>query len=372
MATPDQLEAWERAGLYDPAGPAAADRLAVLEFLAGRDLEITDVMGLAPEVELSWVPFAPLVSPTGSLTLVELAAATGWEVEELAAFLRNCGLPVPRDDQAVFDVQHTAAFAALHQVGQVFSDSVGPKLALVMGTSLGALAEAVVAALLQEIYDSEIDTGRTELERAQFNARAFDTLNESMNALTVLVTLHVQAAAARWLTAVDDVETGSLRAAVGFIDLVGFPQVSRNASLIDLRRLVDRFESVAHEIVADHEGRLVKHIGDAVMFISTTAAQACAIGLDFIERFADSSDRIAPRGGIAMGSLLARQGDYYGPVVNLSARIADQAVPDEILVAEPIPTEGPDDLAFRPAGRRLLKGFDDPVELWSVARRTGR
>lgn len=76
---------------------------------------------------------------------------------------------------------------------------------------------------------------------------------------------------------------------------------------------------------------------------------------------------------MAIGNLLAHQGDYYGPVVNLSARIAEQAVPDEILVAGPAPAEAGDDpgLVFTPAGRRMLKGFDQPVELWSVTRRSG-
>jgi class 3 adenylate cyclase len=57
--------------------------------------------------------------------------------------------------------------------------------------------------------------------------------------------------------------------------------------------------------------------------------------------------------------------------VNLASRVADTAVPGEVLVdagarAEAI--EISDQLAFAGAGRRMLKGFDEPVPLWSVTR----
>ena len=64
---------------------------------------------------------------------------------------------------------------------------------------------------------------------------------------------------------------------------------------------------------------------------------------------------MTPRGGIDVGPLLAREGDYYGPPVNVASRLAQLAVPDEILVTANVrsdPTSS--DLEFAPAGRRLL------------------
>lgn len=60
--------------------------------------------------------------------------------------------------------------------------------------------------------------------------------------------------------------------------------------------------------------------------------------------------------------MLFRHGDYYGPVVNLAARLADQAVPGELLVDD-VTAADARDLVFEPGGRRELKGFDKPVRV---------
>ena len=69
------------------------------------------------------------------------------------------------------------------------------------------------------------------------------------------------------------------------------------------------------------------------------------------------------------GEVLVRAGDYYGPEVNLAARLADEAVPLEILATSAL-REAADGagLAFEPGGRRMLQGFDEAVAVWSVER----
>jgi class 3 adenylate cyclase len=65
--------------------------------------------------------------------------------------------------------------------------------------------------------------------------------------------------------------------------------------------------------------------------------------------------------------MVVRGGDYYGPIVNLAARIAEQAVPDELLVTpELVARARRPGLRFEPAGKRMLKGFDAPVGLMTV------
>ena len=77
---------------------------------------------------------------------------------------------------------------------------------------------------------------------------------------------------------------------------------------------------------------------------------------------------------MSFGDLTIRRGDYYGPVVNVASRLVDQAVPGEVLVITPVvdalgarngPRAG---FAFTPAGRRMLRGFADPVEVWTLRR----
>jgi class 3 adenylate cyclase len=82
--------------------------------------------------------------------------------------------------------------------------------------------------------------------------------------------------------------------------------------------------------------------------------------------------------------MLFRGGDYYGPEVNLASRLVDTAVPGEVLVDRSVleavravdPDAGaggvgqsvgcPSKLDFEPGGRRVLKGFAQPVTVWTL------
>jgi adenylate cyclase len=65
--------------------------------------------------------------------------------------------------------------------------------------------------------------------------------------------------------------------------------------------------------------------------------------------------------------VVARQGDYYGEVVNLASRLADLAIPGEVLADDHLRrASARSSLVFEGAGRRQLKGFDQPVAVYSV------
>jgi len=158
--------------------------------------------------------------------------------------------------------------------------------------------------------------------------------------------------------------------AIGFVDLVGFTPLSQQMPVDELGAVVDDFEAVAHDTVASHGGQVVKLIGDEVMFVAIDAISASEIALELVERFGEEG-RVTPRGGVAFGEVLTRGGDYYGPVVNLASRIGDLAVPNEILVTNEVRARSERALAplrFDAAGRRMLKGFDEPIELFAIRR----
>ncbi len=160
---------------------------------------------------------------------------------------------------------------------------------------------------------------------------------------------------------IDDYSTVPL--AVGFVDLSGFTARSAALSAPELLDLVVEFEAAAVDLVSRHGGRLVKLIGDEVMFTTVAPEAACAIGRQLIEWAATSGT--GARAGIAHGLVITLGGHVYGDTVNLASRLTDVAVPGEMLVNEAVATA---DLAptFEAAGRRQLKGFTDPVRLWSL------
>ena len=108
---------------------------------------------------------------------------------------------------------------------------------------------------------------------------------------------------------------------VGFADLVRFTELSLQLDDHELADLVGRFDQLVHRVVVRHDGRIVKMIGDAAMFTVVDPAQAALVALELTDAAAHD-DRLSPlRVGMASGQVLARDGDLYGPVVNLASRL---------------------------------------------------
>ena len=84
-----------------------------------------------------------------------------------------------------------------------------------------------------------------------------------------------------------------LARAVGFADLVSYTSLSRRMNEKTLAQLVQRFENKCAEIISVGGGRLVKTIGDEVLYIAETPAAGAEISLALSRRFTD--DDILPR-----------------------------------------------------------------------------
>ncbi|MGZ4660471.1 MAG: adenylate/guanylate cyclase domain-containing protein [Arthrobacter sp.] len=123
-----------------------------------------------------------------------------------------------------------------------------------------------------------------------------------------------------------------LARAVGFADLVSYTSLSRRMNEKTLAQLVQRFENKCAEIISVGGGRLVKTVGDEVLYIAETPAAGAEISLALSQAFTE--DEILPEARVAMvwGRILSRLGDIYGPTVNLAARLTALADPGAVLV----------------------------------------
>jgi adenylate cyclase len=117
---------------------------------------------------------------------------------------------------------------------------------------------------------------------------------------------------------------------VGFADLVGFTSLTRGMEREGLLALVDRFDAEARERVTRGGGRIVKTIGDEVMFVVPDARSGAEIALD-LARIEDVEGLPPVRVGIAHGDVLLRHGDVFGETVNLASRLVSLARPSTVL-----------------------------------------
>ena len=119
-----------------------------------------------------------------------------------------------------------------------------------------------------------------------------------------------------------------LAIAIGFADLAGYTELSAGLDADRLSGLVSVWEEIVYDTVAQQGGRIVKTIGDEVMFAGLPAQVARTA---IVLRDAARLHGLPPvHAGIAAGLVIARDGDFYGPVVNLASRLAVAAPPDEI------------------------------------------
>jgi adenylate cyclase len=131
---------------------------------------------------------------------------------------------------------------------------------------------------------------------------------------------------------------------------------------------LNRFETVASDVVHGGGGRVVKLIGDEVMFAVTGAGAAGDIACMLVDAIAAEPTLPPVRVGIAAGDVLVRYGDVFGPVVNLAARLVAQARPGSVLAPAALVPEVPAFTAA-PLGAVPLRGFDAPVEIVEIRRR---
>jgi adenylate cyclase len=291
----------------------------------------------------------------------DLAEAAGQDVERVLGLWHTLGVSVPGPDVPMFTERDERFIRAILSIETVTRG--GDELLRVLGGSMARLAEAAVALYVQT---TEPELGVTDGDQQLTWAEALATTTRQAldlgDAMGAVFAHHLRDAIDRQRAAHGDIPDLTLhRYSVGFVDLVGFTPLTRAATPDELIELVTWFEAMAFEIAASHDGRIVKTIGDEVMFVALEPAAACAIARELV---ALGADGITPRGGVASGQVVTRHGDYYGTVVNLASRLADLAVPGEVLVdtatAEALGA------GCQPAGRRMLKGFDEPVAVFTL------
>ncbi len=130
---------------------------------------------------------------------------------------------------------------------------------------------------------------------------------------------------------------------VGFVDLASSTELGATLFGPDLARAVTDFESVANRVTVRHGARIVKTIGDEVMFCALDAAAVCRSALALVEYCAGHETFASARGAVATGDVLEHEGDCYGPVVNRAARFAGAAPDGSVMVdAETVEALTPD------------------------------
>ncbi len=368
---PVDVERLTAARLQAPDAPDHDDVVAALEYLAalgvGEDL-------LDRAIEEGWLPSAGiellLGATAGGITADDVAAHSGLTSAEVLEVYRLLGIRLPGPDVPLLLPEETSVFDALLVDGDTFEEGEGDEILRMTGQALTGIAESIVSVFVGGVEDRIEHVQRMSLrERTELTQATGEQAMGFGRALAPLFRHHLRQAIVRQRASMGRAQDRRLRTmTLGFVDLVGFTPLSALMSPGELVAFIRDFEARSWDVASRAGGRIVKVIGDEVMISALDVETGCEIVVGLIEEFATSEAQ--PRAGLATGEVVSRLGDFFGPVVNLASRLVDQAVPGEVL-AEAARTGQHHGARFRcePAGRRMLKGFADPVEVVTILRR---
>jgi class 3 adenylate cyclase len=362
VVDPLDFDAMQAAGIADPRGRAGL--IHYLAELGFSTAEMADaerrgrLFGLAGDV-LLW-------SGPQTYTLRTAADAIGVGVDDVQYAWAMLGLTVADSDTPALsqaDVDALATWVAMRaQMGEDAADG----FLRVVGSSVARLAEAISSMIRTSSpgmwlghTGDELSTAQTYREAAQFIPR--------IGAMIDAVHRHHLVSTRTFIEGVQRGPSESLLCGVGFADLSGFTALTQTLTPAELSAMLSEFGATVSDVVHADGGRVVKFLGDAVMWVSPQPERLAQAALDLVDHPRARQAGIEVRAGLSYGPILALSGDYFGNAVNLAARLVAAAAPGQILAA----AEVQELLPQWPAARQeplQLKGFDAPVVAYELGR----
>lgn len=291
---------------------------------------------------------------------LEVASETGVTVEELRRLWRALGFPEHGLEVAFTQSDADAVSTLTRLVGQELIDvDMAVNLTRAVGQTTARLAGWEVATLVHRVEEIEAGEHATG-SRTGAALRLIQEMNEPFEKLLVYAWRRHLAAAVSRLEALgaseEDLHTAELT--VGFADIVSFTALSNQIEEDKIGDLVELFESRCADVVAAQRGRVIKSIGDSVLFVNPDPIRAYDTAAGIINVIGRDSRMPDVRLGLASGTVVMRMGDVFGPPVNMAARLTAVARRNRIIIdshtAELLP---PDQFETRRLPARPVRGF---------------
>lgn len=304
-------------------------------------------------------------------TASELAQAAGIPEDTTRRFFRALGFPDAGDEIRYTEADRAALVGLADSVRAGGVDmATAVRLVRAVGQNVARLSDWQVAALASRAEQIGPGNGTSRGETArQLSSEVAAAMQQVLEHSwrrhldAALTRLDVDAAVG------DDEQTAIVT--VGFADLVKFSELANELDADRLGELVEIFEARCGDVVGSHDGRMVKTIGDAVLYLAEDADAAVTIAFGLIDVIGGDSRLPDVRIGLSTGLVVTRLGDVFGPPVNLAARLTSLARRNRVLTDDATVAALRDlDYETRRLTARPLRGFGlvEPVAVRAVRR----
>jgi len=302
-----------------------------------------------------------LLGKEPTLTAAQVATRAGLPLPQARRLWRTLGFP-ERGDERAYNEDDVAAISAVAEVIQdgLLDFDLALNVVRGAGLSMARLADWEVGAMIQRIEEAFAESAGPGASATEATEWAVEKYGDRLEVVLLYAwRRHLAAAIARMesLRAIDaDPHTTNLT--VGFADIVGFTALSNELTREKIGDLVELFEARCGDVIAANGGRLIKSMGDAVLFVNDDALAAFETAEGIIKVVGRDKRMPDVRIGLATGSVVMRLGDVFGPPVNLAARLTAVARRNRMIIdhdtAERLPT---DQVETRPLPPRPMRGF---------------
>lgn len=317
-----------------------------------------------------------------SLDVAQLAQRANVTEDFARMFWKAMGFPSARRDERVFVDADVDALTAIGEVVQAGTIDTYTAISLLRAQShttdrlvlwqIEAIVEHVARVLslddtsarlvVLDHADAMVDTLVAQLGYAW--RRQFAALLSRMDAE---VSQSHLANEAPWIM--------PLERGIGFVDMVAYTRRSAELGSHALADLIQTFEFTARDVVTSAGARVVKTIGDSVLFVASELSTAVEVTMDLVDALSAKENMLPVRAAVVWGGVLSRSGDVFGPTVNLASRLADVAPVGSVLTDDDTARE----LAAIPASQHYTMvrredaelqglGLVTPIELRRMAR----
>jgi adenylate cyclase len=255
----------------------------------------------------------------------EVARAVGISLLSARKLWRALGFPGVGDEVVAFTEADRDALQ--RTVDMVRDGVIDEDTAIAMARALGQTTDRLVSwqteALMEHLARQSAATGE--------QVHALEVVDRILDDLEKLLVYSWRRQMAASISRLADTPESGAELTVGFADLVSYTRLSQRLEQRELSVLVQRFEGLAADVVTTGGGRVVKTVGDEVLFTAEEPVAAAVIALSISERMA--VDDVVPdvRIGISHGPVLRSLGDVYGPTVNLASRLTALAQPGTVI-----------------------------------------
>ncbi|MEO3786139.1 adenylate/guanylate cyclase domain-containing protein [Actinocorallia sp. B10E7] len=250
------------------------------------------------------------------------------------------GFPTPPGDTAAFTEEDIVAMRTIRELleHEYVDEEMVLQLARGVGQTMSRLAHWLGEVWLERLAEHLVQPGEAVtdetvtaalLASAELRPKFENLLLRGWRRQLAAVGVSALTGTA---TATADPGAGTATLAVGFADIVSFTRLSRHLDADGLAELIDRFETETASIIAALGGRVIKTLGDEVLFTAPDAASGAEISLRISERSA-AEDFPRVRVGVAYGEVILRLGDVFGTPVNMAARLTAAAHPGTVLAS---------------------------------------